>query len=123
MDVMAGMMAGMASTLGGGAMRGLLDRRVVEGFVCRFASWRVHWRAGGFLVRSLAGMLGGGTRGLQLLATTVLSSLLSLSARIWNGLLLPVWCWRINGIFQMTLGAVMLFNVVATLGSGACSTL
>ncbi len=122
MDVMAGMIDGLASALGGGVVRGLLERRVGGGFVGWFASWRVRRRAGGFPGRLLDSRLGGGTCGLQLLATTVTSSLLA-AARIWNGLLLRVWCWWTNGICRMTLGAVMLFNVVATLGGGACSTL
>jgi hypothetical protein len=111
---MAGMIDGMASTLGGGVVRGLLDWRVDGGFVDWFASWRVHWHSGGFPSKSLVGRLCGGTRRLQLLATTVSSSLLSL-ARIWNGLLLRVWHWWTNGVCWMTLGAVMLFNVVAIL--------
>ena len=123
MDVMAGMIAGMASTLGGGTVQGLLDRRVGGGFVGWFAMWCILWCAGEFLGRLLGDRLSGGTHGLQLLATTVLSSLLSLSARIRNGLLLRMWRWWINGICRLTLGAVMLFDVVATLGGRACSTL
>jgi hypothetical protein len=92
MGVMAGMIDGLASALGGGVVRGLLDWRIGGGFVGWFAIWRVHRRAGGFPGRSLVGRLGGRTRGLQLLATTVTSSLLS-AARIWNGLLLRVWRW------------------------------
>ncbi len=87
-----------------------------------FASWRVCRRAGGFPGRLLVGRLGGGTHGLEFLATIVTSSSLSL-ARIWNGLLLRVWHWWTNGICWMTLGAVIFFDVVATLGGGACSTL
>ena len=120
--VMAGMIDGMASTLGGGAVRGLLDWRVDGGFEGWFASWRAHRRSGGFLGRSLVGRLSGGRRGLQLLATTVMSLLLLL-AGTWNGLLLRVWRWWTNNICWMTLGSVMLFNVMATLEGGACSTL
>jgi hypothetical protein len=36
-----------------------------------------------------------------------------------KGLLLQVWRWWTSGIVLMTLGAVILFNVVATLGGGA----
>ena len=59
--VMAGMIAGMASTLGGGVVGG-------------FSSRRVHWHVGGFRNRPLVGRFVGGARGLQLLATTVSSS-------------------------------------------------
>ena len=103
-------------------MRGLLNWRVDGGFVVWFARWHIRRRAGGFPGRSLVGRLGGGTHGLQLLATTVMSLLVA-AARIWNGLLLRVWRWWTNDICRMTLGAVMLFDVVATLGGGACSTL
>jgi hypothetical protein len=89
MGVMAGMIDGLASTLGGGVTRELLGWRVDGGFDGCFARWRIHWRAGGFPGRSLGGRLGGGTCGLQVLATTVMP-LLSLTARIWNGLLLQV---------------------------------
>jgi hypothetical protein len=122
MGVMAKMIDGLASALGGGMVRGLLDWRVGVGFVGWFAIWHIHRCAGGFPGRSLVRRLGGGTRRLQLLATTV-TSLLLLAARIWNGLLLQVWRWWTNGICRMTLGALMLFDVVATLGGGACSTL
>ena len=44
-------------------------------------------------------------------------------ARIWNGLLLRVWRWWTNGICRITLGVVMLFDVVATLGGVTCPTL
>jgi hypothetical protein len=74
-DVMARMIDGLASALGGGMVSGLLDWRVGGGFVGWFAIWRVRRRAGGFPGRSLVGRLGGGTRGLQLLATTVTSLL------------------------------------------------
>jgi hypothetical protein len=66
--------------------------------------------------------LGSGLRGLQLLATIVSSLLLSL-ARRWNGLLLRVWRWWTNGICWMTFGAVVLLDVVATLGGGVAATL
>jgi hypothetical protein len=121
--VMAVMYDGMVSTLGDGASGGQLNCRVDGGFVGWFATWRVRGRAGGILGLSLSGRLGGGRRGLQLLATTVSSSSSSPEARIWNGLLLHVWHWWTNGICRMTLGAVMLFNVVATLRGVACPTL
>ena len=120
--VMAGMIDGMAYTLSGGVVGLLLGWRVNGGFVGWFASWRVSWRTCGFSDRSLIGRLGGGTRGLQLLATTVSSSLSS-SVRRWNGLLLQVWRWWTNGICRMTLCAVVLFDVVATLRGGASATL
>ena len=81
MGVMTEMIDGMASTLGGGVVRGLLDWRVNVGFVGWFASCHVCWSAGGFPGRFLVGRLGGGTCGLQLLATTV-SSLSALLTRI-----------------------------------------
>jgi hypothetical protein len=77
---------GLASTLGGGEAGGLLGWRVGGGLLGWLASWRVgqfiggltSWRVGrvlGWLVRrSLVGRFGGGSRGLQLLATTVSSS-------------------------------------------------
>jgi hypothetical protein len=40
-----------------------------------------------------------------------------------KGLLLQVWHWCTSGMFLMTLGAVILFDVVATLGGGAFATL
>ena len=87
-----------------------------------FAIERVGWHNGGFPFRSLGGRLGSGTHGLQLLATTVSSSSSS-SARMLKGLLLRVWCWWTSGMILMTLGAVILFDVVATLGGGADTTL
>ena len=92
---------------------------------CPF-SW--HWRGlccealGGLAGRTLVGRSGGGVCGLQLLATTVLSLSSSL-ARMWNGLLLRVCRWCISGICLMTFGAVILLDVVATLGGGAFTTL
>ena len=121
--VMAVMYDGMVSTLGDGASGRQLNWRVDGGFVGWFATWRVRGRSGGILGLSLGGRLGGGRRGLQLLATTVSSLLSSLKARIWNWLLLHVWRWWTNGICRMTLGTVMLFNVVTTLGGVACPTL
>ena len=123
MGVMAMMYDGMVSTLGDGASGRQLNWRVDGGFVGWFANWRVRGRAGGIIGLSLGGRLGGGRRGLPLLATTVSSSSSLLEARIWNGPLLCVWhCWT-NNIRQMTLGVVMLIDVVATLGGVACPTL
>jgi hypothetical protein len=85
--------------------------------------WLASWRFGGVTGRSIRCRLGSGLRGLQLLATTVISSSLSLSARIWNGLLLRVCHWWINGSCCMVVGGVMLFDVVATLGGGLSATL
>ncbi len=121
--VLAVMYIEMVSTLCDGASVGQLNWRVDGGIVGWFATWRVRGRAGGILGLSLNGRFGGGSRGLQLLATTVSSSSSSSVARIWNGLLLRVWRWWTNGICRMTLGAMMLFNVVATLGGVACPTL
>jgi hypothetical protein len=121
--VLAVVYVGMVSTLGDGALGGQLNWRVDGGLVGWFATWRFRGRAGGILGLSLDGRLGGGSCGLQLLATTVSSLSSSLVARIWNGLLLRVWCWWTNGICRMTLGAVILFDVAATLGGVACPTL
>jgi hypothetical protein len=76
--VLAVMYVWMVSTLGDGSLGGQLKWRVDGGLVGWFATWRVCGRAGGILGLSLDGRLGGGSRGLQLLATTVssLSSLL-----------------------------------------------
>jgi hypothetical protein len=117
--VMAWMLVRMASTLGGGVVGGRLLLRVGSRLVGWFTNEHVGWRAGGFSCRLLGGRLGGGTRGLQLLATTV-SSLSSSSARMLKGLLLQVWRWWTSGMVLMTLGAVILF---ATLGGGADTTL
>jgi hypothetical protein len=121
--VLAVMIDRIASTLGDGASSGQLKWRVGGGFVGLFATWHVRGRAGGFLGLLLGGKLGGGRRGLQLLATTVSSLSLLLEPRICNGLMLRVWHWWINSICWMTLGAGMLFDVVATLGGAACPTL
>ncbi len=69
--VMAWMRVGLANTLGGGEAGGLLVWRVAGGRL----GWHTCWRIGRFLgwlvLRSLVGRVGGGSRGLQLLATTV----------------------------------------------------
>jgi hypothetical protein len=104
---------------GGGLVLGLI---MGGWFASWFASRRAHWLAGGFTGRSLGYRLRSGLHGLQLLATTV-SSLLSSSAGRWNGLLLRVWHRWINGICRMTLGAVILLDVVATLGGEVVATL
>ena len=70
--VLAVMYVGMVSTLSDGASGGQLNWRVDGGLVDWFVTWRVRGRAGGILGLSLDGRLGGGSRGLQLLATTVL---------------------------------------------------
>ena len=121
--VLAVMADGLVSTLGDGASGGQLNWRVDGGLVVWFATWRVCGHAGGILGLSLGGRLGVGRRGLHFPATTVSSLSYSSEARIWNGLLLCVWRWWINGIGRMTLGAVMLFDVVATRGGVACPTL
>ena len=121
--VLAVMYVGMVSTLSDRASGGQLNWRVDGGFVGWFATWSVLGRANGILGLLLDGRLGGSSGGLQFLATTVLSLSSSSEARIWNGLLLHVWRWWTNGICWMTLGAVMLFDVVANLGGVACPTL
>ena len=121
--VLVVMFDGMVNTLGDGASGEQLNWKVDGGFVGWFATWRVRGHAGEFLGLSLGGRLGGGRGGLQLLVTTVSSLSSSSEARIWNGLLLRVWCWWINSICWTTLGAVMLFDVVATLGGVTCPTL
>ena len=81
------LVGGLTSTLGGGDAGGLLGWRVDGGpllgwltswRVGRFVGWLTSWRIGrftGWLARrSLVGRVGGGSRGLQLLATTVSSS-------------------------------------------------
>jgi hypothetical protein len=76
---------GLTSTLGGGDAGGLLGWRVDGGLLGWLTSWRVGrvvgwltcWRIrrvlGWLASRSLLGRVGGGSRGLQLLATTVSS--------------------------------------------------
>jgi hypothetical protein len=67
---------------------------VLVGMVNGIAGLRFGWiasrRFGGVTGRWIGFRLGSGLRGLQLLATTVISSLSSSLARIWNGLLLRV---------------------------------
>ncbi len=123
MGVMVVMHDGLVSTLGDGASGRQLNWRYDGGFVGWFATRRGRGRAGWIVGLSLGGRIGSGRCGLQLLVTTVSSSSSLLVARIWNGLLLRVWRWWTNGIVRMTLGAVMLFDVVATLGADACPTL
>jgi hypothetical protein len=122
---------------------------IVNGIAGWIVSWRFGWLAswcfGGATGRSKGCRPGSGLRGLQLLATTVtvrghcvvrgvrglqllamtVSSLssLSLSARIWKGLLCCVRCWCIIGSWWMVFGAVMVLDVVATLGDAATGTL
>jgi hypothetical protein len=61
---------GLASTLGGGEAGGLLGWRVGGGLL----GWRIGRVLGWLVRRSLVGRFGGGSCGLQLLATTVSSS-------------------------------------------------
>ncbi len=100
---------------------------MVNGISGWIVSWRFVWLAswsfGGVTGRLIGCRLGSELRGLQLLATTVISLSSSLSARIWNGLLLHVCPWWINGSCCMVLGDVMLFDVVATLGGGLSANL
>jgi hypothetical protein len=77
---------GLTSTICGGEGGGLLGWRVDGGLlgwltswcIGRVVGWLTSWRVGRFLgwlaSRSLLGRVGGGSRGLQLLATTVSSS-------------------------------------------------
>ncbi len=116
--VMAWTFDGIASTLRGGVMGGLPAWKVGGRLVGCFVGWRIGWCIGGFPCRSIVGRLGGGIRGVQLLAATVTTSSSSL-ARMWNGLLLRVWRWLMRGIFLMMLGAVILLDVVAILGVGS----
>jgi hypothetical protein len=116
--VMAWMIDGIASTLGGGVMGGLPAWKVGGRLVGCFVGWRIGWRIGGLPCRPLVGRLGSGIRGVQLLATTV-STLSSSLARMWNGLLLQVWRWWMRGMFLMMLGAMILFDVVAILEVGS----
>jgi hypothetical protein len=116
--VMAWTIDGIASTLGGGVMGGLPAWKVGGRLLGCFVGWCIGRHIGGFPCRSLAGRLGGGIHGVQLLATTV-SMLSSSLARMWNGLLLQAWCWWMRGMFLMMLGAMILFDVVAILGVGS----
>jgi hypothetical protein len=91
---------------------------------CELAfGWLASSRFGGVTGRSIGYRLGSGLCGLQLLAATVISLSSLLSARIWNGLLLRICRWWINGSCCMIVGDVMLFNVVATLCGGLSATL
>ncbi len=71
---------------------------ILVGMVNGIAGWIVSWRFGwldnwlfcGVTGRPIGFRLGSGLRGLQLLATTVISSSSLLSAKKWNGLLLRV---------------------------------
>ena len=111
---------GLASTLGGGEVGGLLSWQGDGWLVGWIASQRfgqfVGWRTG----RSLVGKVGGGLHGLQLLATTVSSSSSS-SVRMLKGLLWQVWRWCTSGLFLMTFSSMILCDVVATLGLGAAT--
>jgi hypothetical protein len=94
MEGVAGVMAGMnvqvACTLSGGVLGWCLSRTVGRGIGVGISSWRSALHVGGFTGGVLDGMMVGGARGLQLLATTVSSSSSSLE-RMWNELLLCVW--------------------------------
>jgi hypothetical protein len=70
---------------------GALVGQKEEGFVGGLVSWRGAWRIHGFTGGTLDGEMVRGALGLQLLATTVSSSSSS-SVRMWNGLVLRVWC-------------------------------
>jgi hypothetical protein len=67
---------------------------------------------------------GRGARGLQLLAMTISSSLLSpLSVRFWKGLLCGVRRLCTIGNQRIVRSIVMVFDIVATLGGAATTTL
>jgi hypothetical protein len=68
---LARMSDGLASTLGDGEVGGLLGCRVDGGLLGWLAIWCIGWFVGEQTCRSLVGKEGGGSRGLQLLATTV----------------------------------------------------
>ena len=100
---------------------------IVNGIAGWIVSWRFGWLASWFFGGATGRLQGcrpeSGLRGLQLLATTVISLSSLLSARIWNGLLLGICRWWINGSCLMVVGDMMLFDVVATLGGGLSATL
>jgi hypothetical protein len=96
---------------------------MVNGIAGRRFGWIACRRFGGATGRLIGFWLGSGLHGLQLLATTVISSSSSSLARIWNGLLLCICRWWINGSCCMAVGDVMLFDVVANLGGGVSATL
>ena len=81
------MNAWVACTLGGGVVGRRFGWTVGGGIVGGLTSQRGNWCVGGFTGGILDGRMVGGALGLQLLATTV-SSLSSLSERMWYGLLL-----------------------------------
>jgi hypothetical protein len=95
-----------------------------RGLLCGPGSCTITLRTG---TRGLGlGVLRAGTCGLQLLCTTVSSlctSSSSFSKRISNGLLCLVTRWCTHGSRQIVLGAVIVFNVVATLGGAPIATL
>jgi hypothetical protein len=87
---MAGINVWVACTLSGEVLGrclcGTVGGEIGDGIVSRRSAWRVGGITGGILDC----MMVGGARGLVLLVPTVSSSL-SLSERMWNGLLLPIW--------------------------------
>jgi hypothetical protein len=88
---MAGIIAWVACTLGGGVVGRCLGWTVGGGIGGGLTSWSGTWRVERFTGRILDGRMAGGSLGLQFLATTVSSSSLLLE-RMWNGLLLRIWC-------------------------------
>jgi hypothetical protein len=79
------------------------------------------WLVGWFVCGQFVGC---DASGLQLLATIMLVLLSSSSfTRIWKGLLCRVSHWCMMGECWMVFGAVMVLDVVATLGGAAIATL
>jgi hypothetical protein len=107
---------------GVGILVGMING-IADWIVSWHFGWLAIWRFGGVTGRLIGCRLESGLHGLQLLATTVISLSSLLSARIWNGLLLHICPWWINGRCHMVVGEVMLFDVVATLGGGLSATL
>ncbi len=96
---------------------------MVNGSAGQRFGWIESWNFGGVTGRLIGFRLRSGLCGLQLLATTVISSSSSSLARIWNGLLLRICRWWIDGSCRMVVGDMMLFDMVATLGGGLSATL
>ena len=108
---------GLASILGGGEVGGLLGRRVDGGLLGGLASWRVGWFVGGQTGRSLVGKEGGGS----LAGHHSVIVIIIVGDGVKRIVIVSLYCT--SGMFLMTIGAVILFDVVATLRGGAFATL